>query len=303
MLRKLVNYRRWWYAFSILLVVPGTIALVTFGLRLGIDFTGGSLIELQVPTHTNSETVREAVGERYGNPVVQATSDDAFQVRVEELTPAQHNELRQQLTERLGEGTRELRFESVGPSISEDLRNKAILSVGIGSLLILLYIAYAFRNVPKPASSWRFGVTTVVTLLHDILFTLGVFALLGKFAGVEIDANFVAALLTVIGYSVHDTIVVFDRIRENLVKRVGKDFSETVNYSIAQTLIRSINTSVTVLFVLVAMYFFGGDSLKGFILALLIGTVIGTYSSIFNAAPLLVSWQLWSDKRAAKQRP
>ncbi|MEX2209309.1 MAG: protein translocase subunit SecF [Patescibacteria group bacterium] len=301
MLRKLVNYRKWWYLISVLLVIPGTIALATLGLKLGIDFTGGSLLELQVPAGADSDEVREAAEGPFGDPIVQETSDDTFQIRVSELNPEEHNRLLAQIEGRLGEGTEELRFESVGPAISRDLRNKAILSVGLGSLLILMYIAYAFRNVPKPASSWRFGATTIVTLLHDVLFTLGVFALLGKFAGVAVDINFVAALLTVIGYSVHDTIVVFDRIRENLVKRIGGSFPETVNYSIAQSLVRSINTSVTVLLVLFALYFFGGESLQGFVLALLIGTAIGTYSSIFNAAPLLVTWQRWSDKRAAKR--
>ncbi|HEY8109044.1 MAG TPA: protein translocase subunit SecF [Patescibacteria group bacterium] len=300
MLRHLADYRKWWYILSVLLIIPGTISLVFFGLRLGIDFTGGSLIELQTPAGTQASEVREAFGEQHGEPVVQSTSAGTYQVRVKQLDPSQYNQLLGQAVAKLGKGTEELRFETVGPSISRELRDKAFLSVGLGALLILLYIAYAFRNVPKPASSWRFGVTTVLTLLHDILFVLGAFSLLGYFTGLEVDATFVAAILTAVGYSVHDTIVVFDRIRENLVKRVGGSFVGTVNYSIAQTLVRSLNTSLTLILVLVAMYLFGGESLHGFVLALLLGTLIGTYSSIFNAAPLLVSWQQWAEKRSRK---
>lgn len=302
MLNHLVDYRKWWYAISILLVIPGLISLFTFGLRLGIDFTGGSLMELKTPVGTQTEEVREAFGDKYGSPVIQSTSSGSYQVRIKQINPDEHQKLLAGVTRELGPGTEELRFETVGPAISKDLRNKALLAVGLGSLLILLYIAYAFRNVPKPASSWRFGATTIITLLHDILFTLGVFSILGRFTGLEVDANFVAAILTAVGYSMHDTIVVFDRIRENLVKRVAPKFADVVNYSIAQTLVRSVNTSVTVLLVLLSMYLFGGESLHSFILALLLGAAIGTFSSIFNAAPLLVTWQIWADKRRARAK-
>ncbi|MEX2043423.1 MAG: protein translocase subunit SecF [Patescibacteria group bacterium] len=301
-LKHLADYRKWWYALSLLLIIPGTISLVLFGLKLGIDFTGGSLIEIRAPAGTAAAEVRDAFGNEYGDPVVQSTSAGTYQVRVKQLDPTEHNDLLATAQEALGPQAEELRFETVGPSISEELRDKAFLSVSLGALLILLYIAYAFRNVPKPASSWRFGTTTILTLLHDILFVIGAFSLLGYFTGLEVDATFVAALLTAVGYSVHDTIVVFDRIRENLVRRVGRGFTETVNYSIAQTLVRSLNTSLTLVLVLIAMYLFGGESLHGFVLALLLGTVIGTYSSIFNAAPLLVSWQRWTEKRSSKRQ-
>lgn len=300
MLLELVKYRRWWYAFSALIIIPGLVSLSLYGLNLGIDFTGGSLMELKVPSGTQSEQVKDAVGGQY-DPVVQSTSNNSYQVRLKELTPAEHAQVLEQVKQRISQGVTEERFETVGPTISKDLTQKAVLSVVLGSLLIVAYIAYAFRNVPKPASSWRFGATTILTLLHDLIFTLGVFSILGHYAGVEIDANFVAALLTVIGFSVHDTIVVFDRIRENLIRGQGKTFEDTVNFSIVQTMVRSINTSVTVLLVLSAMYLFGGESIKTFVLALLIGIAAGTYSSIFNAAPVLVTWQNWADKRAAKR--
>ncbi|MSU75922.1 protein translocase subunit SecF [Patescibacteria group bacterium] len=297
---ELVRYRRWWYAFSALIIVPGLISLSLYGLNLGIDFTGGSLMELNVPSGTQGQQVKDAIGHQY-DPIVQSTSNNSYQVRLKELTPAQHTQVLDQVKQQIGPSVTEERFETVGPTISEDLTRKAILSVILGSLLIVAYIAYAFRNVPKPASSWRFGVTTILTLVHDLIFTLGVFSLLGHFFGVEVDANFVAALLTVIGFSVHDTIVVFDRIRENLIRGQGKTFEDTVNFSIVQTIVRSINTSLTVLLVLAAMYLFGGSSIQTFVLALLVGIAAGTYSSIFNAAPILVTWQNWADKRAAKK--
>lgn len=300
MLLELVKYRRWWYIFSILIIVPGLICLATFGLKLGIDFTGGSLMELKVPSAAQSDQLKEAVGSQY-EPIVQSSGDDTYQIRLHELNPNQHQEVLGGIKQRLGGTVTELRFETVGPTISADITRKAILAVGLGSLLILAYIAYAFRNVPKPASGWRFGTTAIFTLVHDILFTLGAFSLLGYFFGVEVDANFVAALLTVIGFSVHDTIVVFDRVRENLIKGVGERFEDTVNYSLVQTMVRSVNTSVTVLLVLAAMYLFGGTSIKTFVLALLVGIAAGTYSSIFNAAPVLVTWQNWAEKRTAKR--
>lgn len=301
MLLDFIKYRRIWYAVSVFLLIPGIISLSLWGLNLGIDFTGGSLMEIQTKNGVTVEQVRQAVGDQYGNPVAQSTGDDTFQLKLQTLDPDQRNQVLSTLNQQLGGEVVEERFETVGPTIGADLTRKAILSVVLGSLLIVAYIAYAFRNVPKPASGWRFGATTIFALLHDILFTLGVFSLLGHFAGVEIDANFVAAVLTVIGFSVHDTIVVFDRIRENLIKGQGATLEDTVNLSISQTLVRSINTSVTVLLVLGAMLLYGGASIHYFVLALFVGIAIGTYSSIFNAAPVLVSWQRWTDKRSGRK--
>ncbi|MBI4099658.1 protein translocase subunit SecF [Candidatus Microgenomates bacterium] len=182
------------------------------------------------------------------------------------------------------------RSETVGPVIGKETTANAIYSVGLASLAIILYIAYAFRGIPKPYSSWKFGVAAVVALLHDVLVVVGVFSLLGHFAGVQVDALFVTALLTVIGFSVHDTIVVFDRIRENLRKLSGP-FSQIVNQSLLETLARSLSTSLTVLLTLLALLLFGGETIRYFVLALFIGVFSGTYSSIFNAAPLLVIWE------------
>lgn len=180
--------------------------------------------------------------------------------------------------------------ETVGPVIGAETTRNALLSVAIASLAIILYIAYAFREIPKPYSSWKFGVAAVVALLHDVLVVVGIFSLLGHFAAVKIDSLFVTALLTIIGFSVHDTIVVFDRIRENLRKTPGS-FTQIVNESILQTLGRSLMTSITVLLTLLALILFGGETIRWFVVALFIGVFSGTYSSIFNAAPLLVLWE------------
>ncbi len=191
-------------------------------------------------------------------------------------------------------------FETVGPTIGNETTLNAVKSTVLATFLIVLYIAFSFRKVPKPASSWKFGVCTVIAVLHDVLVVIGIFSILGHFAGVEIDSLFVTAVLTVIGFSVHDTIVVFDRIRENLIRVSGHSFEKIVNDSILQTLNRSLNTSLTAILVLFALLLFGGGSTHWFVFALLIGIASGTYSSIFNAAPLLVSWYDFDKKRSRK---
>lgn len=183
-----------------------------------------------------------------------------------------------------------IRSETVGPVIGAETTRNALISVGFASLAIILYIAYAFREIPKPYSPWKFGIAAVVALLHDVLVVMGIFSILGHFYNVEIDSLFVTALLTVIGFSVHDTIVVFDRIRENLRKSSGS-FSQIVNQSLLETLGRSVSTSITVLLTLLALILFGGETIRWFVVALFIGIFSGTYSSIFNAAPLLVLWE------------
>ncbi len=193
-------------------------------------------------------------------------------------------------------GAKQEQFESIGPTIGAETTINAIWAVVVASLFIVLYITWSFRKIPKPASSFRFGVCAVIALVHDVLVVIGIFAILGHFFGVEIDSLFVTALLTVIGFSVHDTIVVFDRIRENLKRVSGLSFDQVVNESILQTLDRSLNTSLTVVLVLFALLLFGGESIRWFVVALLVGVISGTYSSIFNASPLLVLWQELSEK-------
>jgi preprotein translocase subunit SecF len=188
------------------------------------------------------------------------------------------------------------RFETVGPAVSTQLRTRAVYAVLAVLIGIIVYIAYSFRRVSRPVASWKYGVVAVAALIHDVTITMGVFAILGHYFGVEVDVPFVVALLTILGYSVNDTIVVFDRVRENLIKRSVDDFADTVNVAINETLARSLNTTATTLFTLLALFVFGGATIKWFTLALLIGIFLGAYSSIFVASPLLVEWKRWQDR-------
>jgi preprotein translocase subunit SecF len=287
-----VKHKNVFFIISLLLILPGLISLVTKGLRLGIDFTGGTLLEVQGKklTADKKDEVREVIAKQNVEvSSIQQTGDNSFIIRTKNINQATNNKILEELNKKY-EKVDEKRFETVGPTIGAELGRNAILALILVSSAIVVYIAWSFRKVPKPASSWRFGVTAVAALLHDALFVLGVFSILGWAFHVEIDSLFVTALLTVIGFSVHDTIVVYDRIRENLLKGRGSDFSDTVNRSIWETLARSLNTSFTVIIVLLALLLFGGESIRWFVFALLIGILSGTYSSIFNAAQLLALW-------------
>ena len=298
---NIVGKRKIWFMISILLVLPGTIALFVWGLKPGIDFTGGQ--ELEVSGQTTQSQLHDIVAKVGVKDITVTTSgNDRLLVRYsdqgldKELGDSQ--QIRQNIRTLLTQQSlSETSFSSVGPAVSRDVTRSAVLGVAMASLAILLYIAFAFRNTPPPVSPWSFGATAIIALLHDALFVLGTFAILGHFFGIQIDALFVTAILTVIGFSVHDTIVVYDRIRENL-RRLNQPFEEVVNISINETLARSLNTSITVIIVLLAFYLFGGESIKFFILALLIGIISGTYSSIFNASPLLVVYNNWKIKKA-----
>lgn len=289
----LASKRRLWFTISLIVIVPGLISLLLFGLRLGIDFTGGTLWEVRFEQPTTSSQIA-AILEEGGieTSTIQQSgdaADNAWLIRIPELVEgsAEKDGIEAAFAEQIGSFT-ELEFSTVGGAVSTQIRNRAILAVAAASVGILLYIAYAFRNTNNPM---LYGMCAIVTMLHDVLIVLGAFSILGWLAGVEIDALFVTAVLTVIGFSVHDTIVVFDRIRENLANKTDPTFEGIVNYSLAQTLVRSLNTSMTVVFTLLALVLFGGATTRSFVLALLIGIVIGTYSSIFNAAQLLVAWE------------
>jgi preprotein translocase subunit SecF len=294
-----MRFKWWYFAFSIVIIIPGTIALLLWGLKPGIDFAGGSISEVQVPASIDNAALQGDLSPlKLGDLQIQSTSSNRFIVRTKELSNPEHKALQEKVT---SIGGKELSFQSVGPTVGKEVTNKAFLSVFVAALAVVLYIAWAFRKVPHVVSSWQFGIATVVALLHDVLVVTGVFAILGHFFGIEVDALFVTALLTVIGFSVHDSIVVFDRIRENLRRRGSDNFENTVNDSVVQTLARSINTSLTVLLTLLALYLFGGASIRYFVLALLIGIASGTYSSIFNAVPVLLVWQQWKEKREVKK--
>ncbi|MDO8577137.1 MAG: protein translocase subunit SecF [Candidatus Daviesbacteria bacterium] len=290
-MNNLMKYKIWYFAFSLLIILPGLYFLLTTGLRFGIDFTGGALLEYKFEKSVNLNDLKQQISSQ-GIEVGQITpaSNNTYIIRTKPVEQDKINKLKSYLSGKFGK-VEERRVEFVGPVIGSELRQKSLIGVTLASLVIVLYIAFSFRKIPKPASSWRFGITAVLALIHDIVVVVGVFAILGKFLGVEIDTLFVTALLTVIGFSVHDTIVVFDRIRENLIKNMGKKFIDVANISVVQTLGRSLNTSLTVVFVLLAMLLFGGETIRWFVVALLVGIVSGTYSSIFNATALLVWWE------------
>lgn len=288
---KIIDKRKIWFTFSTLLVVLSIVFLIAWGLKFGIDFTGGSLLEVtfyteKVPTAEEVSTIltEMAIGEVFIQPI----GEKNMIIRFKEVDESTHQEILQKLKDSFGVGIEEQRFDSIGPSIGKELKEKSLIAILIVVAAIIAYIAWVFRKVSKPVASWKYGVIAVIALIHDILITLGVFAILGKIYSVEIGAPFVAAVLTILGYSVNDTIVVFDRTRENLAKHIEDDFELTVEKSVREVITRSINTSFTTLVVLFSILIFGGSTVRNFVLALIIGVGIGTYSSIFLASPLLV---------------
>lgn len=294
----IIGKKNWYFAISLLIVIPGLIFLLLFGLNLSIDFTGGSRLTVDFK---NKATDKDA--QRIGNILSREKikvytvekSNKSILVRTRPMDQKENTEFKNDLKKELKDAS-ETGFETIGPTIGQETTLNAVKAVIVASILIVLYIAWSFRKVPKPASGFRFGVSAVIALIHDVLVLLGLFAILGKLFGVEVDSLFVTAVLTVIGFSVHDTIVVFDRIRENL-RRESAPFPKIVNDSILQTLDRSLNTSLTVVLVLLALLLFGGESIRWFVVALLIGIISGTYSSIFNASPILVLWQEFVERR------
>lgn len=288
---NLIKYRIWFFAFSLTIIIPGIIALNLWGLKLGIDFAGGTLWEIKFQQRqvASAEVQDFLAKQNVEVSSVANTLPESVLIRTKLTDENKIGDLKSKFRETYGH-TEDIRLETVGPTISKELTQKALAAVAISILAIVTYITWAFRKVPQPTSSIAFGVCTVVALVHDVIIVVSSFSILGHFAKIEVDSLFITALLTVLGFSVHDTIVVFDRIRENLRKYAGHSFEQIVNHSLLQTMARSLNTSLTVVLVLLALLLFGGQSIRHFIVALLIGVISGTYSSIFNAAPLLVVW-------------
>ena len=299
---KIIKHKNIYFLISFLIIIPGIISLMLYGLRLSIDFTGGSRVSLVFPKTVSSQTVdsvRTIFIERNVEVATIQPSGNSIIVRTTPLTEKQNQAILSDLEKKVGQFQQES-FETIGPTIGQETTLNAIKAIVVASVLIVLYIAWSFRKVPKPTSSWRFGITAVITLLHDVLVLVGLFSLFGHFFNVEIDSLFITALLTIMGFSVHDTIVVFDRIRENLLKGSSTNFAQVVNDSILQTLNRSLITSLTALLVLFSLLLFGGENTKWFIIALIIGIISGTFSSIFNAAPLLVLWDELDRRRKSR---
>lgn len=288
-----IKYRKIFYTISILLIITAFFGIYKYGLKLGIDFKGGTLIEVKylenvpdldsVKSSMSSVSITEAV--------VRPTGDSGFIIRTRELNPDEQVLVKGVI------GGEIVRLDTVGPILGAELRKKAIWSI-IGVLIaIILFITFAFRHVSRPVSSWKYGLIAIIALVHDVIIPTGVFAFLGQFRGIEIDSLFITALLVVLGFSIHDTIVVFDRTRENLRKNSGnKNFETIVGESVSQTFTRSINTSLTTILSLIVLYFVGPVATQNFVLALLIGIVAGTYSSIFVGSPLLVTWEKFSSR-------
>jgi len=300
---KIIQKRKIWLTISSVLVGLSIVFLALWGLNLGIDFTGGSLLEIKfLNERPAAEEVRAAVSELNleGDIVVQLTSDQNMILRFQQIEEDTHQQIYSMLEEKYPDNAQEERFEAIGPSIRKELRSKAIYSILVVILAIVLYIGWAFRKVSWPVKSWKYGIIAIIALSHDVMITLGVFAILGRFGGIEVGLPFVAALLTILGYSVNDSIVVFDRIRENLGRLVKTDFENIVNRSVNETVTRSINTSFTTLIVLLMVAIFGGASIQFFVLALMIGILSGTYSSIFLASPLLVVFERWGKEKVKR---
>lgn len=316
---SIVPKRSFWYTLSVLAIAASFGLIATGGLKPGIDFTGGTLMEVEfINKKPTAQQVRESLSHLdIGFVTVQPAGEREMLLRMRDISENEHQQvldsiakLDPEFSSRENGNTarssvlRENRFETIGPSIGREIARKAIISLIGASLVIIAYVAYTFRKVSEPVKSWKYGVVAVSTLLHDVVIVTGVFALLGHVIGLEFGSMFVSALLTVLGYSVNDTIVVFDRIRENLFeKRGGETFAEVVNTSVNQTIWRSVNTSLSTLLVLFALYFFGGMTIHYFVLALIVGVVVGTYSSIFIASPLLFNWHKDGKKISEAENP
>jgi preprotein translocase subunit SecF len=290
---NIIGTRKIWFSLSALLMIVSIVFIAIGGLKLGIDFKGGSL--LQIKFEDNRPATQDVQNNldkfELGDIVIQPVKDTELLIRMKDIG----NDVREEILASLGEefGTvQEMAFESIGPTIGKELTRKAIIAIIIVMLAIIAYVSWAFRKISSgPVPAYVFGLGAIVALAHDILIVTGIFAALGYFLDVEIGALFVTALLTILGFSVHDTIVVYHRTREGILKDSTADFKGILNTAINATLIRSLNTSITTLFVLVALYLFGGESIKYFVLALILGILLGTYSSIFIASPILLLWQ------------
>ncbi len=301
----IIKNTRTWAILSGSLITLAILSTAIFGLNLGLDFTGGSLIEVKLGSteEISIETLKDNLYEAeastegdFGTPQVVSTDQDTFKIRIKHITEEQHDAIMAKFVESY-ESVEEVQFMTVGPTIGETLKNKAIMALIVALVMIVFYIAFAFRRIPKEVSPWRFGLCAIAALVHDVLIVLGIFVIMGHYMGVEIDALFITALLTIMGFSVHDTIVVFDRVRENLrFRSSGETLSETTNKALNQTMARSLNTSISTLITIVALLLLGAESIKMFVLALTIGIVAGTYSSIFVASPLLVWWNNRANK-------
>ena len=283
-----MKYRWLYFLISAVIILPGIYHLIRFGLVPAIDFTGGTLLELRINSEElkiDEEKIREVAGKNEVEvATIQTTNQNSVILRMKPLESGIKEKLMASFSGVLGE-VEEVRYESVGPTLGKELLNKTFIAAILATLAILSYVAYAFKNI-------RYGTAAVLALLHDLLVVVGTFAILGKYLGVEVDALFVTAVLTTMSFSVHDTIVVFDRIRETQKKKSNQPFENMINQALTETMTRSLNNSLTIIFMLLALFLMGGETTKWFVLALLIGIISGTYSSPFVATPILYTWHV-----------
>ncbi len=298
----IIHNRKTFFIISAVFVGASVLALALWGLKLGIDFTGGSLLQVEFKKdRMANDAIKERLSQlELGEIIIQPAGEKGAILRFKDIDEETHQKILADLGGLFE--VEEKRFESIGPVIGRELKKRVFWAIALVIIMIVIYITWAFRKVSQPMASWRYGIVTILALTHDVVIPTGFFAVAGHFFGVEVGLLFVTALLTILGFSVHDTIVVFDRIRENLRKGGFGDFENTVETSINQTLVRSISTSLVVILTLLAIYIFGGESTKFFALTLILGIFFGTYSSIFVASPLLVSWERYRQQRLAGKR-
>ena len=303
-----VSKRNWFFLVSAVVMLVGIVSLLMpDGLNAGLEFTGGSSMTMEFQQGVDQEDLRSELG-ALGHPdaVIQRLGEGSFFIRTRTLEESKSNEPSERerivssLEASLGSGVEITDFSFVSPSIASETVNNAILIVAIASLAILIYITWAFRRVTSPI---RYGVSAILALVHDVVVVLGVFSILGRVFDLEVNAMFIAGVLTIIGYSVHDTIVVFDRIRENLLRGIGRDLSAAINIGIQDTISRSLNTSLTLLFAIMALLLFGGATIRDFLIVLFIGIIVGTYSSIWIASQILLVWETGDFGRLFRRLP
>ncbi len=284
----IVNKRNWFFLVSIILLVPGIISMLVFGFRLGIDFSSGTVMTLRFSQTVDQSALRQQMSDLgYGDATIQKTSEGDFLVRTKDINSEQKIALVDGLKKGLNLDVTIRDFNTVSPLVAGEVARNAAIAVGIASLFMIIYIAFAFRHMPSP---FKWGLSAVIALMHDVLIVMGIFSVLGWLIGYQVDSMFIVAMLTIVGYAINNTCVVYDRIRENVRRGISKDFAVTVNASIVETIARCINTSLTVILTCLALILFGGVTIQQFIMALLVGVVVGIYDSIFVAGPLLVLW-------------
>jgi preprotein translocase subunit SecF len=286
---NIVGNRKWFFLISICLLVPGVISMLAFGFKLGIDFSSGTVMTLRFSQAVDQSALRQQMSQLgYGDATIQKTSDGDFLIRTGDINSDEKIALIDGMKKGLNMDVTVRDFATVSPLVASEVARNAAIAVLVASVFMILYIAFAFRHMPNP---FRWGLSAVVALLHDVLIVMGVFSILGWLIGYQVDAMFIVAMLTIVGFAINNTCVVYDRIRENVRKGISKDFATTVNSSILETIARCINTSLTVILTCLALYLFGGVTIQQFIMALLVGVLVGIYDSIFVAGPLLVLWE------------